>query len=149
MPNSPRLRRALAACENGTAHLDQYAMIFEETVEASRMQIFASVPALVAREDAGGRLTPESALAYPPQVPLPDAVARQVDDLFAFFTSPSITPLATEGPRAAFAWWRAKDAALALALGVDALELRHRAWQDGPEGAAPSSEVIEPPRLPA
>jgi hypothetical protein len=141
--NSKLLTHALTACQSGTANLGQYSLVFEESVEAGRKRVLASVPALVAREDLGGTVNNDSAVAYPPDVPLPDVIATELDRLYRFATTITVLP-ATADPEtnAAWVWWRAQAALGLLILGgAEAMALRCLAWDHGGEGARPTAEV--------
>ena len=135
---------AIAACDAGTATLRQYEIIAGDSVATWQLEVLASVPALVAREAAGGAITPESAVAYPPGLALDTPITREIRQLYRDATYPLTMPWAPPEAQAVWAWLRAVAAGRLLVLmDAQALSLRRRAWRDTPTGAVLSDEVTE------
>ncbi len=122
-----RRRRAEAAEAAGTASLKQYALVYADDVAWLREQLFDCTPLILAFEKTGRYPTsPACALAYPPDVEVPEHVS---DQQFMFAKDASAPQRHTYMGGEYRPEGRRDAALLLLALGKhDGIAMRRRIW---------------------
>jgi hypothetical protein len=100
-----RYLMARRACADGTADLAQYQLVYGAEVDATRRELRAMAPAMVARERLGlPRFHWQRLLAYPPDEPLTDELTGYVEalELSATLTLQEMAQLLGPAPAASF-----------------------------------------------